>query len=350
MTVADQATRLRQLVEESEGRGGEESGSPRTVAAQGQPRLVEAIPTTPPPAAPPASDVAARPNSTTADTVVAALRPRARVLSIASGKGGVGKTNVAVNLAAVLARLGKRVALVDVDLGLANADVLCGLQAPYNLWHVLDQRRRSLAEIALEGPGGFRLIPGANGIGELANLSAEASERLFEQLSALEYDCDYLLLDASAGIDAAVVGFAALADTVLVVTTPEPTAIADAYGLIKTVFRRVPLANLYLLVNQVENDTQGKQVHQRIATVARRFLQREVGYAGAIPFDLSVRRAVQARSPFVLSDPDSAATRAVHRLGQALVRQTNEGHETPRTSASGFFARLWVWCRRSHSA
>lgn len=324
MTVADQAQRLRDLVREE--------------------AAATAVP-----AATPVSDVA--PNAAPASARPAAAKTpdaprRAHVIAVASGKGGVGKTNVAVNLAVVLARLGRRVALVDVDMGLANADVLCGVKAPFNLTHLLGRNRRKLREIAVDAPGGFKLIPGANGIGEMADLPAEAVDRLIEQLTQLESRCDFVILDTSAGINSAVIAFAAMADTVLVVTTPEPTAITDAYGLVKSVLKRSPLANLYLLVNQVDREVQGKEVHQRLAMVTRRFLQREVGFAGSIPFDRTVGAAVRRRVPFCLSAPGGRAALAMEHLGAAVVRRTQTAAAGGGSVRSGFFARIGAWLRR----
>lgn len=321
MTVADQAQRLRDLVRDE------------AAAADGEARTD---------VGPAPRDVPVRtPRPLASDT------PRqAHVITIASGKGGVGKTNVAVNLAVVLARLRQRVALVDVDMGLANADVLCGVKAPFNLTHLLGRDRRKLREIAVDAPGGFKLIPGANGIGEMADLPAEAVARLIEQLTQLESHCDFVILDASAGINSAVLAFAAMADTVLVVTTPEPTAITDAYGLVKSVLKRTPLANLYLLVNQVEREVQGKEVHQRLAMVTRRFLQREVGFAGSIPFDRAVTAAVRGRVPFCLSAPGGRAALAMNQLGAALVRRTQSASAAGGTVRPGFFARIGAWLRR----
>ena len=342
MTVADQAQRLRDLVRDDAVHAQQPVGptdpadaAPRAV----RPRFAESTSTPPSPAD-------ARPRRTAADEARLAASPKAHTIAIASGKGGVGKTNVAVNLAVVLSSLGQRVALVDVDMGLANADVICGVKAPFNLSHLIGPGKRRLREIAVDAPGGFKLIPGANGIGEMADLPAPVVERLITQLTQLESHCDFVILDTSAGINSAVIAFAGMADTVLVVTTPEPTAITDAYGLVKSVLRRMPLANLYLLVNQVESEVQGKQVHQRIAMVARRFLQREVGFAGSIPLDRTVGLSVLKRIPFCVAAPGARASLAIGHLGAALVRRTQQAQDLAAPSCRGFFARLGQWLGR----
>lgn len=337
MAVADQAQRLRDLVRGDLPEADEMPAPGPASAPSSKDR----------PATAPASP-ASRPSRTSTEAPASerAVR-RAHVIAVSSGKGGVGKTNVAVNLAVVLAGLGRRVALVDVDMGLANADVLCGVKAPFNLTHLLGSPRRKLREIAVDGPGGFKLIPGANGIGEMADLPGALINRLISQLSLLESQCDFVILDTAAGINSAVIAFAGTADTVLVVTTPEPTAMTDAYGLVKSVLRRTPLANLYILVNQVEREIQGKEVHQRLALVARRFLRREVGFAGSIPFDRCVGAAVRRRVPFCLEAPGSRAALAMQQLGAALVRRTQCAGAAGETAHDrGFFARLGGWLKQ----
>lgn len=348
MTAVDQADSLRRMVEEARVRSRRTrsvvttvpdlrpAAAPRppngglTDAARGR---TNAEPAPVPSPAPPTPPIAI---------------PRlARVVAIASGKGGVGKTNIAVNLAISLARLGRRVALVDLDLGLANADVICGLNLAQNLSHVLISRRRTIRDIAVEAPGGFRLIPGANGIGELADLPAPDRLRLADGLADLERDCDLVLLDTSAGISPSVVGFAAMADTVLVVVTPEPTSITDAYGLIKSVFRRTGSAQIAVVINQVDDQRQGRDVFDRLNLVSRRFLDRELRYAGSIPLDPAVRRAVLDRHPFMLGQPHSQAAGAMVRLAHALDRQAGlMGPQQDSGGGGGYFRRILDWCRR----
>lgn len=343
MTVADQAQRLRDLVRGDAVHAESPVGS--TGSVDSPRRAVQPRPGESAPSAPPAADAMPRHTPTTVDPRLD-TSPKAHIIAVASGKGGVGKTNVAVNLAVVLSSLGKRVALVDVDMGLANADVICGVKAPFNLAHLIGPQKRKLREIAVDAPGGFKLIPGANGIGEMADLPAPAVERLITQLTQLESHCDFVILDTSAGINASVIAFAGMADTVLVVTTPEPTAVTDAYGLVKSVLNRMPLANLYLLVNQVQTELQGKEVHQRIAMVARRFLQREVGFAGSIPHDRTVGACVLKRIPFCVAAPGARASMAVGQLGAALVRRTQRAEDIPSASRRGFFSRLGQWFGR----
>lgn len=270
----------------------------------------------------------------------------ARAIAITSGKGGVGKTNLAVNLAICLTRLGKKVCLLDADLGLANADVLCNLSPKLTLEQVVNGKCR-LAEAMLLAPGGFRLIPGASGVARLANLDGERRWRLLNQLAALERAADIVLIDTSAGLSSNVIGFAAAANRVIVITTPEPTGITDGYGMIKALLAPAPKAKVDIVVNMVANEREGLSVHARINRVTSTFLRRTMGYAGEIPMDSHVRDAVCQRVPFVLYAPDAPASIAMQKLaykvagiGQPKLQNEHRG---------GFFNRLAVWMSRSEN-
>lgn len=265
-------------------------------------------------------------------------RKRARVIAVTSGKGGVGKTNIAVNLCIQLSRMGHRTVLLDADMGTANADVVCGVNPSHNLSHLLKNKRLRVRDIVVDAPGGFKLIPGANGVGEIANLPPAARNHLIRRMSAVEYACDTMVIDTGAGISHLVMAFTIVANTVIVVVTPEPPSITDAYGLIKVLLRHKPDADVAVLVNQAEDSVAAKQVYERIATVTRRFLGCHIGYAGWIPYDRSVRVAVQARRPFVLDRPNCLAGQAMMRLSHSLVAQA-ERDEQP-ASGQGYFKRL----------
>jgi flagellar biosynthesis protein FlhG len=255
---------------------------------------------------------------------------------VTSGKGGVGKTNIAVNLAVCLARLGRRVCLLDADLGLANADVLCGLTPRLTLEHVVCGRCR-LAEATLLAPGGFRLIPGACGVARLADLGSVERLELLEQLTCLERVADMVIIDTAAGLSANVLAFAAAARRVVVATTPEPTALTDGYGMIKALAARAPGSRIDLVVNMAGSRSEGESVHQRLDRVSRTFLGRSVAFAGTVPMDPAVREAVRHRVPFALFSPEGRATAAVYRLARRLAGlEPAAGGDR----GDGFFARL----------
>lgn len=259
----------------------------------------------------------------------AARARRVPVLAVASGKGGVGKSNIAVNLSAALAARGVRCTLLDADIGVANADVLCGLNPRARLDAALADPLGSsgpfslpqadLEAIAIEAPGGFRLVPGAVGLSRAADLPARELERLVTALGELGRRSDVVIVDSPAGVGSLVRTLAEGADHTLVVVTPEPTSIADAYALVKSlaggrsIFADAPLP-VSVVVNQARDEAEARGVHARLRSVADQFLSIEVPLCGWVPADPSVPAAVRARSPVLLSAPLSPAAQALSGL------------------------------------
>ncbi len=241
----------------------------------------------------------------------------ARIIAITSGKGGVGKTNLAVNLGLCLVQLGKRVVVLDADMGLANVDIVLGRVPKYTLSHVLSGEKQ-LEEILMEGPGGLMVLAGGSGAEELANISQWKLNRFINSLRVLDDLFDIVLIDTGAGISPHVLGFVLSAQEVMVVTTPDPTAITDAYTVIKMIASKDTGIRIGLLVNMVEGANQAEAVYDKLRLVVHRFLGVSVEPLGSIPNEASVRDAVRQQRPYVLAYPNSQSTRAVKRLA-ALV-------------------------------
>lgn len=274
-------------------------------------------------------------------------RSSAVSIAITSGKGGVGKSNLSVNLALALARTGQRVALVDADLGLANADVLCGVQPRATLEQCLSLRR-PLLECAVEVQSGFLLVPGASGVARLADMDHADRSWLLGEIETVAAGVDWLLVDTGAGIGANTIAFAAAADRVLVVTTPEPPSMADAYGMIKTLAPRTENRAVELVVNQARDREDARGVWMRLDRVSRAFLARHLPWAGWIPHDSSLPQAVRGRVPLLLQSPHSPASRQIVRLADQI-RDGEAGVVAVQRSASnrssfaqrdGFLGRL----------
>lgn len=278
----------------------------------------------------------------------ATARPTAPVVAIASGKGGVGKTNLAVALSIGLARLGRRTVLIDADLGVANADVLCGVRTTAHLGQVISGER-TIMDIAQPVNGGFLLVPGGSGIASLADLDDQQRARLFEALAQLDAKCDAIVVDCGAGVSRSVRRLVHAADLAIIVTTPEPTAIADAYSLIKCVATEAreagqsPHGRIAILVNQVNSTGEAQRVHARIASVCEKFLSFRPAFAGSVCHDRVVPQAVRARKPFFFVDPKSGATRDALALASYVqAALPKPGHDRP-----SFFRRLAARFARS---
>ncbi len=239
---------------------------------------------------------------------------RTRIIAIASGKGGVGKTNVSVNLAIAYAKQGKKVIVMDADLGLANVNVMLNMIPKFNLYHVI-RKQKSMRDIILDTDYGIQIVAGASGFSKIANLSDEERQSFISELYTLSA-ADIIIIDTSAGVSANVLGFVAAADDAIIVTTPEPTAITDAYGIIKIIATEIENLNigLKLVVNRVKTVTEGKKVAERIINISGQFLNLKVEYLGCIYDDPMVSQAVLRQKPFMYLDPKCKASISIHHL------------------------------------
>jgi flagellar biosynthesis protein FlhG len=261
-------------------------------------------------------------------------RRTSRTIAVTSGKGGVGKSHLALNLAVGLAQEGASVCLLDGNLGLGSIDLLCGLNGYWNLSHVITGAR-TLQDVLLEGPAGVQVIPGASGITDVADCPLSARQDILRQLEELEETYDYLVIDTGSGIHRLVRQFSTTADLTLIVTTPEPTAMADAYATVKSLSATLG-PELQVIVNQADTPEQGRAIIERLQQTSRLFLHIDLGAAGCVPRDAGVPQAVLNRTPFLLAAPHSPAARAVRQLAQRI----HTGHFRPLPRET-FFSRLW---------
>lgn len=253
----------------------------------------------------------------------------AHFIAIASGKGGVGKTNFAINLGILLAKAGKRVLIMDMDLGLANVNVILGMIPKFNLYHVIKGQKK-MSEIISESPYGVRIIAGASGFSKLADLAEEERTRFMDEISGIS-DYDYVIIDTGAGVSRNVLSFVLAADEAIIITTPEPTAITDAYGIIKAISTEVGQSIIKLVVNCVSSVSDGRQVAERVIGIAGQFLNIRVENLGFIYYDQAVLASVMKQKPYVLAEPASRATECIDHIARKLLGM-------PPVSRSGGFS------------
>lgn len=250
---------------------------------------------------------------------------QARIVTVASGKGGVGKSNITLNLALALQSLGRKVLLFDADIGMANIDVLMGISSTYNLSHVL-RREKTMTQIVQKGASSLPFVPGGSGVKELFSLTPADLDYFMEEIELLATDMDYVFFDTGAGLSMENLKFIMAADECLIVTTPEPTSITDAYALIKVVTGNQSDTKFKIIVNRADNDNEARLVADKISLVTSRFLNLDIPLLGYISDDPHVSEAVKKQVPFSLGFPGCPATRdlvrlAHHYAGMALPEQ-----------------------------
>jgi flagellar biosynthesis protein FlhG len=240
-----------------------------------------------------------------------------RVIAVTSGKGGVGKTNLAANLAFFLTRMRKRTLIIDADTGLANIDVILGLAPEHNLYHVL-KGEKSFSETVIKGPGGLLILPASSGITEMAELSAGQKLTLLDGLDDLRHRIDFMFIDTAAGIAGNVMYFNAAAREIIVVVSPEPTSLTDAYALIKVLYQRHAKKSFRLIVNMVKNIAEAKEVYDRLNKATDHFLNLTVNYLGHVVNDEKVTEAVRRQKAFAELYPDCPASRCLREIAEKL--------------------------------
>ena len=254
-------------------------------------------------------------------------KPKARVITVTSGKGGVGKTSISINLAIQLTRLGKRVVVFDADFGLANREVMLGVRPQYNLADMMF-RGKDLADIITQGEEGISFISGGSGIQELASMNREQVMFLTSRLIALDKYADVIIVDTGAGISDSVLEFVLASTEVLLVATPEPTSITDAYALLKALNRKTEFVkehtSIKMISNRVKNDAEGQNVYEKMSVVSEKFLNIPITYLGPVPMDEQISKAVMRQKPVSVINPDAPASKAIKQIAEKLLELETE--------------------------
>lgn len=248
------------------------------------------------------------------------IKKETKVVSIVSGKGGVGKSNFSLNFAIFLAKRGKRVLIIDMDIGMANIEILMGYSGAFDIVNMFEQQL-PIEKVMTKGPLGIQLIAGGNGLGELFKLSEENFLYFLQELERVSFDYDFILFDMGAGLTESSLLFIQATNEAIVVTTPEPTSIADAYALMKTVHRHDEKFLFSLVMNRALSEKSGREVGQRIQQVALQFLNKEVNFLGVILNDDHVTKAVYDQTPFLISYPKCKASVGIEKIGRMYLQE-----------------------------
>lgn len=270
-------------------------------------------------------------------TLVAERDHVTHVYAITSGKGGVGKTAVTANLAYTLAKLGKKILILDADLGLANIDVVFGLTPVYNLNHFFSGDQ-DLDAILVDGPLGIKILPAGSGLQNFIRLNSQQKMRLLDGLDNMHNSFDYVLIDTEAGISENVTYFNTAAQEILVVTTPEPTAITDAYALMKLLSTKFHEKHFNLVVNQIQNEDEALEVYKKLTMVANRYLDISIDYLGSVPDDRQMIDSIRRQKVIIDLYPNSKITAAFSEIAGRICMEP--AHSEPKGNLQFFWNKL----------
>lgn len=269
----------------------------------------------------------------------ATVRKRARVITVTSGKGGVGKTNFSINMAILLSEFGLRVVIIDADFGLANIDVILGVMPEFTLLDVIKDNKE-IAEILTQGPNNVKFISGGSGVEELIKLEKWQLDKFMEKMTQLDELADIIIVDTGAGLSENVLSFVVAADEVILITTPEPTSITDAYALIKMVSRMDKNKVLKVVINRAEDNDEAQQILKKLIFAAEKFLSYKIEPLGFILNDDNVSKAVKQQQPFILGYPKSTASRYMREITNKLAESYKDEKVQTTTGVKGFIGRL----------
>jgi len=260
------------------------------------------------------------------------------IIAIASGKGGVGKSNVAINVGIALADFGKRVTILDADFGLANIDILLGLVPEHNLHHVLFGDM-SISDISIDGPRGTKIIPAGSGIKQMAELTEELKHKLLNNFGHLNYNTDVLIIDAAAGISSNVIDILMASGEIVIVTTPDPTAITDAYSIIKVILKENFNKKIKLVVNSVRTPEDADQIYKQINNATKKFLERSIDYLGFVYQDQNLVKSVRQQKAVSELYPKSPSSKCFQLLAKKILELDSD---IPKTGFLNFFKNILI--------
>lgn len=268
----------------------------------------------------------------------------ARVITVTSGKGGVGKSNMSVNMAIQLSRLGKKVIILDADFGLANVEVMLGTRPKYNMADMIFGGK-NIKEIICNGPENIGFISGGSGIKELSNLSKDQISGIINMMYDLDSIADIIIIDTGAGISDSVIDMVLASSEVLLVTTPEPTSITDAYALLKTINKtpgfQAENTKIRMIGNRTLNVSDGYELFNKLNSVVEKFLNMNMEYLGAVPFDVNLTKAVMRQQPVSIAYPNTPAVRSIKLMAETLVNMEQLETKSLRTGLSGLFSKMF---------
>ncbi len=264
---------------------------------------------------------------------------RARVLAVTSGKGGVGKTSVTVNLAIALSQKGYRVVIIDADLGLSNIDVVFGIVPKYTLLDSI-KSEKGILDVLCDGPNNIKFISGGSGVQELINLDKNSLDAFIANMSLLDHIADYILIDTGAGLSDTVMNFVLSAEEVLLVVTPEPTSITDAYALVKTVANIKKDSTINVLINRADNEIEAKTVYNNFAMVSDRFLGMKLQSLGYLPFDQMFTKSVKLQKPYLLCYPKNSTSKMINDVADLLLKKEANINSQTQAGIKGFINRF----------
>lgn len=268
-------------------------------------------------------------------------RTLARIITVTSGKGGVGKSNTAINLAIQFRKMGQKVIILDADFGLANIEIMFGAVPKHNLYDLIYQGK-DIREIITWGPMDVGFISGGSGIAGMSNLSREYLVYIIKNLAELDAIADIIIVDTGAGISDAVLEFLVASGEILLVTTPEPTSITDSYSLVKALNRHPRFSNEYskikVIANKVESEEEGKQLYSKLSTVVNRYLKIPLDFLGAVPYDKQLSKAVMQQMPVSLQNPTASASVAYQKMAEILMNK--EAEQAPKRGMAAFFSHI----------